>query len=55
MSPLDTFISYFTILYHAIVDSQLGINALKNTLKMSDEIPLNTCKHWELANRYFIR
>lgn len=42
---IDTIISYSTILYHIIVDSQLVINVVKITPEMLYKIFVNTCKH----------
>ncbi|MBQ9834590.1 MAG: hypothetical protein IJO33_05330 [Bacilli bacterium] len=43
--PLDTIISYSTILYHTIVDSQYVTNVVKIMPKMLYKIFVNTCKH----------
>ncbi len=42
---IDTIISYSTILYHIIVDSQYVTNVVKNMKKMLYKIFVNTCKH----------
>ena len=42
---IDTIISYSTILYHTIVDSQYVTNVGKNMLKMLYKIFVNACKH----------
>ena len=42
---IDTIISYSTILYHIIVDSQYVTNVGKIMPKMLYKIFVNTCKH----------
>ena len=42
---IDTIISYSTILYHTIVDSQYVTNVGKRMPKMLHKIFVNTCKH----------
>ena len=41
ISALNTTISYSTILYHIIVDSQYVINVVKIAIKMSYKNPFN--------------
>ena len=46
-------ISYSTILYHMIVESQLVINVVSIWIKMLYKIFLNTYKYYISVNRYF--
>ena len=45
LALIDIIISYSTILYHIIVDSQYVTNVGKIMPKMLYEIFVNTCKH----------
>ena len=48
-------ISYSTILYHMIVESQLVINVVLMLIKMSYKILIKPYKYCIYANRYFTR
>ena len=52
LALIDIIISYSTILYHIIVDSQYVTNVGKIMPKMLYEIYVNYCKHYKFWIRY---
>lgn len=53
ISTLNTIISYSTILYHMIVESQSVINVVQMLIKMLYKILIKPYKYYIYENRYF--